>query len=190
FPRANTQVLAVPRSMARSCEKWESNVANMISGTGNPDAGLTLSDRPEMAEMQHIGLKGRSVRITVLSPDYRFDSVPVIHLTAESSSNLISFPRVQVAMSLRKTAAPPAVLVAFAPSAGSRQQQQAAGPPQMPPTPVAIAVAQSKPLDETTEYVATLKSLHSTAIQPQIDGQITQIFVTSGDRVAKDAPLV
>ena len=44
-------------------------------------------------------------------------------------------------------------------------------------------------IEDATEYVATLKSLRSTAIQPQIDGQITQIFVKSGDHVAEGAPL-
>jgi RND family efflux transporter MFP subunit len=38
--------------------------------------------------------------------------------------------------------------------------------------------------------VATLKSLRSTSIKPQIDGQITQIFVKSGDRVADGARLM
>lgn len=60
----------------------------------------------------------------------------------------------------------------------------------MPPTPVAIAVAQVTPVEETSEYVATVRSLRSTAIQPQIDGQITQIFVKSGDRIAQGAPVV
>ncbi|MCC7417305.1 MAG: efflux RND transporter periplasmic adaptor subunit [Acidobacteria bacterium] len=61
---------------------------------------------------------------------------------------------------------------------------QAAGPGQgMPPTPVGLAAAQARSIEETTEYVATLKSLNSTTIQPQIDGQITQIWVRSGDRV-------
>ena len=46
------------------------------------------------------------------------------------------------------------------------------------------------PIEEATEYVGTLKSLHSTTIQPQVDGQITRIFVKSGDRVAQGAPLV
>jgi RND family efflux transporter MFP subunit len=45
-------------------------------------------------------------------------------------------------------------------------------------------------MEDATEYVATLKSLHSTTIQPQIDGQITEILVKSGDRVAQGAPLV
>ena len=69
-----------------------------------------------------------------------------------------------------------------------RGQNQA--PPAFPPTPVTIETSRAQPIDETTEYVATLKSLHSTTIQPQVDGQITQIFVKSGDRVAQGAPLV
>ncbi len=91
-------------------------------------------------------------------------------------------------MSLR-TAAVPAALAACAAFACSNSQQ-AAGPPQMPPTPVQLAVAHVAPIEETTEYVATVKSLRSTAIQPQIDGQITQIFVRSGERVRQGAPLV
>src|SRR5678816_4129106 len=65
-----------------------------------------------------------------------------------------------------------------------------AGPPQMPPTPVALQAAVLSPVDDTTEYVATLKSLRSTTVQPQIDGQVTQIFVKSGDRVAQGASLI
>jgi RND family efflux transporter MFP subunit len=53
-----------------------------------------------------------------------------------------------------------------------------------------LADAHSVPIEDTTEYVATLKSLRSTTIQPQIDGQITQILVKSGDRVAQGTPLV
>ena len=66
----------------------------------------------------------------------------------------------------------------------------ASAPPAMPPTPVELAVAQPAPVEDATEYVATLKSLHSTAVQPQVDGQITQIGVASGQRVAAGAPLM
>lgn len=59
-----------------------------------------------------------------------------------------------------------------------------------PPTPVGLAVAQTKPIEDTTEFVATLKSLHSTTVQPQIDGQITNIYVKSGDRVTQGTPLM
>src|SRR5690242_21926438 len=77
---------------------------------------------------------------------------------------------------------------ALASMACGRGQNQA--PPAFPPTPVTLVAAKAQPIDETTEYVATLKSLRSTTIQPQIDGQITQIFVKSGVRVAEGAPLL
>src|SRR5258706_8570517 len=64
------------------------------------------------------------------------------------------------------------------------------GPPAMPPTPVTLAVARVVPVEDATEYVATLKSLRSTAVQPQVDGQIPQIHVVSGQRVSQGAPLV
>lgn len=46
------------------------------------------------------------------------------------------------------------------------------------------------PVEDATEYVATLKSLRSTTVQPQTDGQITQIAVKSGDRVRQGATLM
>ena len=82
-----------------------------------------------------------------------------------------------------------AALSAVAACKGS-QQPGAGGPPPMPPTPVAMQAAAMSPVEDTTEYVASLKSLRSTTVQPQIDGQITQIFVKSGDRVAQGAPLI
>ena len=48
----------------------------------------------------------------------------------------------------------------------------------------------SRRLTTPPEYVATLKSLHSTAVQPQIDGQIIEILVKSGDRVRQGARLM
>src|SRR6476661_5755279 len=72
----------------------------------------------------------------------------------------------------------------------NRTQGAAPGGMQMPPTPVELAVAKPSSVEDATEYVATLKSLHSTTVQPQIDGQITQIFVTAGQHVAAGAPLI
>jgi RND family efflux transporter MFP subunit len=66
------------------------------------------------------------------------------------------------------------------------------GPPPgqgMPPTAVALTQARPAPIEETTEYVASLRSLRSTTIQPQIDGQVTSILVASGARVRQGAPL-
>jgi RND family efflux transporter MFP subunit len=93
-----------------------------------------------------------------------------------------------VVMSLTK-AAGVALWAALAVAACNRGQTDGP-PPQMPPTPVTLATAEARPIEDTTEYVATLKSLRSTTIQPQIDGQITQILVKSGDRVRHGAPLM
>src|SRR5690242_19613692 len=53
--------------------------------------------------------------------------------------------------------------------------------------PVKILVAQAVPISDTTEYVATLKSRDSALIMPQVEGQITEIAVRSGDRVSPGA---
>jgi RND family efflux transporter MFP subunit len=64
-------------------------------------------------------------------------------------------------------------------------------PPQADPAiPVKIQVAQSVPISDTTEYVATLKSRDSAVIMPQVEGQITNINVHSGDRVLPGAELM
>lgn len=64
---------------------------------------------------------------------------------------------------------------------------QGQGPP---PMPVKIVVARTVPIDETSDYVATLRSRDSADIMPQVEGQVTRIFVRSGDRVARGTPLV
>src|SRR6185503_957100 len=64
---------------------------------------------------------------------------------------------------------------------------QASGPP---PTPVKIQVAQAVPIDDSSEYVATLKSRGSAAIMPQVEGHITHIYVRSGARVAAGEALM
>jgi RND family efflux transporter MFP subunit len=77
----------------------------------------------------------------------------------------------------------------FTPACQSKQNA-AGAPPAMPPTPVAVAAAHVEPIEDATEYVATLRSLRSTTVQPQVDGQITRIHVVSGQRVAQGAPLM
>ncbi len=56
--------------------------------------------------------------------------------------------------------------------------------------PVKVQVAQSTPVNDATEYVATLKSRASAVIMPQVEGQVTQIFVHSGDSVNAGTPLM
>src|SRR5258708_848839 len=76
---------------------------------------------------------------------------------------------------------------------GSACNQAPAGPPggpAMPPTPVVMAPARATPIEDASEYVASLKSLRSTTVQSQIDGQITNILVVAGDRVRQGATLM
>ncbi len=56
--------------------------------------------------------------------------------------------------------------------------QQAGGP-----LPVKVEEAHAVPVSDTSDYVATLKSRNSAVIMPQVEGQIVQIAVHSGDQV-------
>src|SRR5208283_1874537 len=64
---------------------------------------------------------------------------------------------------------------------------EAAAPPAMP---VQVLVVESQKLTNSTEYLAILKSRHSATINPQVEGQVTKIFVKSGDRVTAGTPLL
>jgi RND family efflux transporter MFP subunit len=56
--------------------------------------------------------------------------------------------------------------------------------------PVQVMVAASQKIPDTTEYLSILKSRHSATINPQVEGQITKIFVKSGDHVKAGTPLL
>jgi len=56
--------------------------------------------------------------------------------------------------------------------------------------PVQVKVADERPISDTTEYLSILKSRHSATINPQVEGQITKIFVKSGDKVTAGTPLL
>jgi RND family efflux transporter MFP subunit len=56
--------------------------------------------------------------------------------------------------------------------------------------PVQVHIATSAKIPDTTEYLSILKSRHSAAINPQVEGQIIRIFVKSGDHVPAGAPLL
>jgi RND family efflux transporter MFP subunit len=55
---------------------------------------------------------------------------------------------------------------------------------------VGIVTLQDKPLEVASEFISTVRSLHSTTVQPQVDGRITRIFVKSGQAVRVGTPLV
>src|SRR5580692_1458855 len=72
-------------------------------------------------------------------------------------------------------------------SSHATQSAQTGGPPGMP---VKVLEAKAVPVNDSTDYVATVKSRDSAVIMPQVDGQITQIFVHSGDRVEAGSPMI
>jgi RND family efflux transporter MFP subunit len=47
-----------------------------------------------------------------------------------------------------------------------------------------------KPVPRASEFVATIRSLRSTTVQPQVEGIVRQIFVRAGDRVGAGQALV
>src|ERR1035441_7726174 len=58
-----------------------------------------------------------------------------------------------------------------------------AASPQAQAMPVQVKTARLQKVDDTTEYVATLKSRDSAVVMPQVEGIITHIFVHSGEQV-------
>jgi len=80
-----------------------------------------------------------------------------------------------------------ALAATLACSTDAAQNPRAGGPPAMP---VKVVEARAVPISDATEYVATLKSRDSAVIMPQVEGQITQIFVHSGDRVQAGGALM
>ena len=59
----------------------------------------------------------------------------------------------------------------------------------MPPMPVEIVTLTAKPVEQTSEFVASLKSRRSATIQPQVEGFITRVAVRSGQSVSAGALL-
>jgi RND family efflux transporter MFP subunit len=75
------------------------------------------------------------------------------------------------------------------PGAACRGTERAGG--QGPPAlAVKVERARIEKVDETSEYVATLRSRDSAVIMPQVEGEVTRIYVRSGERVAPGTPLM
>jgi len=74
--------------------------------------------------------------------------------------------------------------------AGCGKETAAAKPNGPQAFPVKIITAQAQSVPQYTDYLATLKSRNSSALQPQVEGDITRIFVRSGQHVEAGAPLL
>jgi len=80
-----------------------------------------------------------------------------------------------------------ACVIAMGCSGKAAPHSNAGGPGGMP---VKVLEAKAVPVNDASEYVATLKSRDSAVIMPQVEGQITQIFVHSGERVEAGSPML
>ena len=67
---------------------------------------------------------------------------------------------------------------------------QADGAGAFPPMPVQTLVLAPQPIAQSSEFVATIRSLRSTTVQPQVEGIVRQVMVRAGDRVAVGQPLI
>ncbi len=89
---------------------------------------------------------------------------------------------------------PVLLFVSAAACGGSDAPAASAGPGggrgAAPATAVGIVTLQEKPIQVTSDFISTVRSLHSTTVQPQVDGRVTKIFVKSGDVVRAGAPLM
>jgi RND family efflux transporter MFP subunit len=81
-------------------------------------------------------------------------------------------------------------LIALALLAGCGKTGSAAAPADPSATPVKVLLAKPTTVEETSEYVATIKSRFSTTVQPDAEGQVTRIFVRSGEHVAPGTRLM
>src|ERR1700720_2342442 len=74
--------------------------------------------------------------------------------------------------------------------AGCQKGPAASAGPATQAMPVQVQIVQAQKISDSSEYLTILKSRHSAAINPQVEGQVTKIFVKSGDRVNAGTPLL
>jgi RND family efflux transporter MFP subunit len=68
-------------------------------------------------------------------------------------------------------------------SSGCKHPEAAAQGPAMQALPVQTLSVALTPVAQSSDYVATIKSRRSATLMPQVDGNLTQILVKSGDHV-------
>jgi RND family efflux transporter MFP subunit len=95
-------------------------------------------------------------------------------------------------MRLRFTLIAFVALLALTACGKQSQQGPAAGGPGggMHAMPVKVEVAKLQRVGDFTEYLATIQSRNASVLQPQVEGQITRIFVHSGQHVNAGQPLI
>src|SRR5271154_1097583 len=81
-------------------------------------------------------------------------------------------------------------LAALAAGCGKTSAGDPAAGGAMQAMPVQVLIANTQKIPDATEYLSILKSRHSATINPQVEGQITKIFVKSGDHVSAGTPIL
>ncbi|HET7216714.1 MAG TPA: efflux RND transporter periplasmic adaptor subunit [Vicinamibacterales bacterium] len=71
---------------------------------------------------------------------------------------------------------------------GNAPAQGAAAAP--PPSAVQVLTLESTAIEDTSDFIATIRSLRSSRIQPEVEGTLTHIFVKAGQQVSAGTPLV
>jgi RND family efflux transporter MFP subunit len=105
---------------------------------------------------------------------------------ASSGHSLVSRGRTPVGLAYGL----PLALVALAACGGERTDAAAPARFGAFAMPVQLAVVRPVPIEDASEYLATIQSLSSTSIKPEVSGEVTRIYVKSGDHVTAGTPLV
>jgi RND family efflux transporter MFP subunit len=83
-----------------------------------------------------------------------------------------------------------AVVVASALALAACSEGLAAQEPQQQVVPVKILALTTSPIDEYSEFIATIRSRRSIEIRPQVEGYVTRILVRPGEPVSEGAQLL
>lgn len=67
---------------------------------------------------------------------------------------------------------------------------QPTGPQGPPATLVKVQTVQTSPVKQTSAFLGTLEAKQGVVLRPEIEGRVTQIFVSSGSRVSPGQPIV
>lgn len=70
------------------------------------------------------------------------------------------------------------------------ENQTSANDNAQPPAVVKVSIVKSGTIEDSAEYIANIESRRSVALQPRIQGQVTQIFVRAGDPVKNGDPII
>src|SRR6185295_4655894 len=192
--RSAARVLCATRGPPRrpACSAWRDRRAGgassgeLLNRSINTPASRSQEFRPRSRSLPRRSAP-ESKRAKARLPrrrSSRLDRAEAGWYTPSPGLNRSPFPRVQGHMRVT-TAARAAAAATLAVAVACNRGAGAPGAGMaFPPTPVKLVTVATTNVEDATEYVGTLKSLRSTTIQPQIDGQITRIDVKSGDRVA------